>query len=57
MLRRITLLAATALALGACATSPTGRTQLMLVSEDQAISASRQAYVQSMGKLKKRESW
>ena len=28
----------------ACATSPTGRTQLMLVSEDQAISASRETY-------------
>jgi len=36
----------------ACATSPTGRRQLMLVSEDTAISASRQAYVQDMGKLK-----
>jgi predicted Zn-dependent protease len=36
----------------ACATSPTGRTQLMLVSEQQAISASRQAYVQEIGKAK-----
>jgi predicted Zn-dependent protease len=52
MLRRIGLLAVTALALAACATSPTGRTQLMLVSEEQAISASRQAYVQNMGQLK-----
>jgi predicted Zn-dependent protease len=34
----------------ACATSPTGRKQLMLVSEQQAISASRQAYVQEIGK-------
>lgn len=49
---RITLVAVIALALAACATSPTGRKQLMLVSEDQAISASRQAYVQSMSKLK-----
>jgi len=32
------------LVLVACATSPTGRTQLMLISEDQAISASREAY-------------
>ncbi|CAB5079664.1 hypothetical protein D3OALGA1CA_15 [Olavius algarvensis associated proteobacterium Delta 3] len=32
------------LALVACATSPTGRSQLMLVSENQAISASREAY-------------
>jgi predicted Zn-dependent protease len=35
----------------ACATSPTGRRQLMLVSEQQAISASKQQYVQTMGKL------
>ncbi|TFG81300.1 MAG: M48 family peptidase, partial [Chromatiales bacterium] len=36
----------------ACATSPTGRRQLMLVSEQQAIAASKQQYVQTMGKLK-----
>ncbi|MGI9247084.1 MAG: M48 family metallopeptidase [Steroidobacteraceae bacterium] len=52
--RHKTLLALTlALLVGACATSPTGRKQLMLVSEDQAISASRQAYAQEMGKYKK----
>ena len=45
------LLALTAL-VAACATSPTGRKQLMLVSEQQAISASRQAYVQEIGKAK-----
>lgn len=39
--------------LGACATSPTGRTQLMLVSERQAMSASREAYFKTMGPLKK----
>ena len=50
-----TLLATIALAalLAACATSPTGRTQLMLVSEQQAISSSRQAYLQEMSKYKK----
>ncbi len=37
----------------ACATSPTGRRQLMLVSEQQAISASREAYLQTMAPLKK----
>jgi predicted Zn-dependent protease len=37
--------------LSACATSLTGRRQLMLVSEQQAISASRQQYLQTMGKL------
>ncbi len=35
----------------ACATSPTGRKQLMLVSEQTAISASKQQYLQTMGKL------
>jgi predicted Zn-dependent protease len=32
----------------ACATSPTGRRQFMIVSEDMAISASRQAYVEML---------
>jgi predicted Zn-dependent protease len=41
-----------ALLVAACATSPTGRKQLMLVSEQEAISASRQAYVQEMSKYK-----
>ncbi len=36
------------LILAACATSPTGRRQLMLVSPDQAISASKSAYIQQM---------
>jgi len=31
-----------------CATSPTGRRQLMLVSEERAISASKQAYVEML---------
>jgi predicted Zn-dependent protease len=39
--------------LAACATSPTGRRQLMLVSEDMAISQSAQAYVQTVGELQK----
>ncbi len=38
--------------LAACATSPTGRRQLMLVSEEMAISHSAEAYVQQVGKLK-----
>ena len=37
--------------LSGCATSPTGRSQLMLVSEKQAIAASKQEYLQTMGKL------
>lgn len=46
------VIATLCITLGACATSPTGRKQLMLVSEQQAISASRQAYVQEVGKYK-----
>jgi len=52
MLRQIAVVTLTAIVAVACATSPTGRRQLMLVSESQAISASRQAYVQDMSKLK-----
>ena len=37
-----------ALLLMGCATSPTGRHQLMIVSEDTAISASKQAYVEML---------
>jgi len=36
-----------------CATSPTGRKQLMIVSEEQAISASAEAYVQTIAPLEK----
>jgi predicted Zn-dependent protease len=50
--RKLLLVLASTLVVAACATSPTGRKQLMLVSEDQAISASRQAYVQEMTKYK-----
>jgi hypothetical protein len=32
----------------ACATSPTGRRQLMIVSEDSAIAASKQAYAEML---------
>ncbi len=39
------------LTLTACASSPTGRRQLMLVSEEQAINESAQAYVQTMAPL------
>lgn len=48
-------LLATALLLlaAACATSPTGRKQLMLVSEETAIKSSRQAYAQEMSKYQK----
>ena len=45
--------AALVLLVAACATSPTGRKQLMLVSEETAISSSRQAYAQEMGRYQK----
>jgi len=41
------------LLLAGCATSPTGRSQLMLVSEDEAINYSRQAYVETVDQLDK----
>jgi len=50
--QRIFVLLLLSTLLAACATSPTGRRQLMLVSEDSAIASSAQAYVQEVGKLK-----
>lgn len=40
-------------ALSACSTSPTGRSQLMLVSPEQAITSSKEAYVQTLLPLQK----
>ena len=37
--------------LGACATSPTGRHQLMLVSEESSIVSSKQAYISTVSEL------
>ena len=42
-----------AIALTACAVSPTGRRQLALVSEDSAIAASDEAYAMQIGELRK----
>lgn len=52
-IRSLLILLLVSALLSACATSPTGRKQLMLVSEDTAINASAQAYVQEVGKLRK----
>jgi predicted Zn-dependent protease len=52
-LRKTLLVTGMLLLVAACATSPTGRKQLMLVSEDTAIKSSRQAYAQEMGKYQK----
>jgi predicted Zn-dependent protease len=50
--RKILLALTGTVLVASCATSPTGRQQLMLVSEEQAISSSRQAYAQEMGRYK-----
>jgi predicted Zn-dependent protease len=50
-MRRLVLTLLVLTLVSACATSPTGRSQLMLVSEKQAIAASKQEYLQTMGKL------
>jgi len=50
-MKRFTILALISLLLVACATSPTGRRQLMLVSEETAISASKEAYAQTLKPL------
>ena len=47
------LLALTLCVLTACATSPTGRKQFMMVSPEQAISASREAYAHTLLPLEK----
>lgn len=52
MMKRIAFALVVAILASACATSPTGRKQLMLVSEQTAISASKQQYTQTMGQLK-----
>jgi len=51
MKRATVLLSLLALIVTACVTSPTGRRQLMLVSESQAISASREAYLAQITEL------
>jgi len=51
-LRQAVCLAVIAAVLVSCATSPTGRRQLMLVSEDMAINSSAEAYVQEVGRFK-----
>ena len=50
-MKRFAILALISLLLISCATSPTGRRQLMLVSEDSAISASKEAYAQTLKPL------
>ena len=48
MKNRIYILMVAVLLMVSCATSPTGRSQFMIVSEDSAIAASKQAYTQML---------
>jgi predicted Zn-dependent protease len=50
-MKQYAIVALVSLLLVACATSPTGRRQLMLVSEESAISASKEAYAQTLKPL------
>jgi len=60
-IKRLLLFILTFLLLSACATSPTGRHQLMLVSEESAIASSKQAYLSTVKQLddagKLEENW
>lgn len=50
---RLILISILVIAIGACATNIAGRKQIMLVSESQAISASKEAYVATLDPLEK----
>ncbi len=52
-MKRLFLFSLSLLLLVGCATSPTGRSQLLLVSEKEAISASKQAYTNTLKELDK----
>lgn len=61
LINRLLLISLTSLLLVACATSPTGRKQLMLVSEESSIVSSKQAYISTVKQLddagKIEENW
>lgn len=50
-MKHILLAGLTVLLISACATSPTGRSQLMLISPDMAISESKEAYVSTVAEI------
>lgn len=50
-IQRLLILTAIALLLAGCATSPTGRHQLMLVSEESSIVSSKEAYLSTVKEL------
>jgi predicted Zn-dependent protease len=51
VLQRLVLASASAFLITSCATSPTGRSQLMLISPEAAIVESRKAYLSTVGEL------
>lgn len=51
IMKRTLIIATILLVIAACATSPTGRRQLMLVSEDSSIASSKEAYVATVSEL------
>jgi predicted Zn-dependent protease len=53
IIRRFLVISFFTILLAGCATSPTGRHQLMLVSEESAIVASKEAYVSTVSELDK----
>ena len=55
MKARICMLLAVAVALGGCETSPTGRSQFLLVSPDAAIAESRVAYLATVRQLERED--
>ncbi len=52
-MQRLILIALTAVLVSACATSPTGRSQLMLISPESAIVESKKAYLSTVDQLEK----
>ena len=50
-MRKALVITVLAVLVAACATSPTGRRQLMIVSEESAIAASKEAYVETLRPL------
>ncbi len=50
-MKPIILAGLSVLLISACATSPTGRSQLMLISPEMAISESKEAYVSTVAEI------
>lgn len=55
VLQRLALMSVSALLIASCTTSPTGRSQLMLISPEAAIVESRKAYLSTVGQLNEQD--